>query len=472
MTGVSSLWSESRSAWASVFGFLRRPRLTEYTDEESHDFAVARLRRQAEELFEAGVAAAEPRRLVVDALEQDGAFVVEPIRRSGLTLLIGIGKAAPAMARGALEVLAARGRRLDAGIIATDRSNFRELQGCEVFASGHPIPDHGALRAAARIDWLLHNVGPADLVLVLVSGGGSAMLTAPAEGIDLAAKAHATKLLLLGGASVRELNVVRKHLSRFKGGQLAMLAAPAHVESLILSDVTGGELDAIASGPTVADPCTFADALGVIERYELRQRVAPEVLRHLEQGVAGAIAETPKPGDERLATVHNRVLWSNRSSVLVVAARARAFGFETHVLEQPVVGEAREQALMLLERARGLGEGRNALIAGGETTVTVRGAGRGGRNQELALALALDERRSPLQRPWALLSAGTDGIDGPTDAAGAIVDCYTLERARGLDGEQELLRNNSNGLLEAAGDLLVTGPTGTNVADLMILLVS
>jgi glycerate 2-kinase len=337
----------------------------------------------------------------------------------------------------------------------------------------HPIPDARGEAAAAEILRLARDAGPDSLVLCLISGGGSALTPAPVPGVTLAEKQATTRLLLECGATINELNAVRKHLSRLKGGQLARAAHPAPVVSLLLSDVIGDPLDVIASGPTAPDPTTFGDALAVLDRFGLRARLPSAVRAHLEGGARGVAEETPKPGDPALAGVTNVVIGNNGLVVDAAVAEARRVGLTPCLLTRRLQGEAREVARvfasLLDETARGgLIQGRPAcLIAGGETTVTIRGRGTGGRCQEFALAL-VPELAS--MRDVVVLAAGTDGSDGPTDAAGAVVDTTTLERARGkgMDARRALAENDSHPFFAALGDLVMTGPTGSNLMDLYL----
>ncbi|HET8533115.1 MAG TPA: DUF4147 domain-containing protein, partial [Methylomirabilota bacterium] len=309
-----------------------------------------------------------------------------------------------------------------------------------------------------------------------VSGGGSALTPAPVPPITLADKQAMTRLMLAAGANINQLNAVRKHCSLLKGGQLARAAAPARVHALLLSDVIGDPLDVIASGPTAPDASTFADALAILRRFDLLARAPGAIVDRLERGARGEIPETPKPDDPVFRQVTNTVIGNNALVVDAAAARARALGYTPHVLTRSIEGEAREVADRLVALARQVREGRGpvaapaCVIAGGETTVTVRGTGTGGRCQEfgLAAALAIEGLDGVVA-----LAAGTDGTDGPTDAAGAVVDGGSAARARerGRDPRASLAANDSNPLLAAIGDLLVTGPTNTNLLDLYLLLI-
>ena len=423
--------------------------------------AAARLDAQA--IWRAALAAGSVAPLVDRALERLRFDLTHPSWRH--LLVFGCGKASGAMAAAVERTL---GRRITEGLVvvkdgytvATARVVLRE--------AGHPVPDARGQAAAEEIVRRVRSAGADDAVLFLVSGGGSALTPAPVRPITLAEKQETTRLLLGAGATINELNAVRKHLSLFKGGQLARAAAPATLISLILSDVIGDPLDVIASGPTAPDPTTFAEALAVLERRGVGHLVSNAVRARLEAGARGEVEETPKPGDRAFERVTNVVIGNNALVVDAAAAEARRLGYRAEVLTRSLQGEAREIALELVARARSLPP-RSCLIAGGETTVTVRGRGRGGRCQEFALAAGLQLRRDDRV---VVLAAGTDGTDGPTDAAGAIADAET--RARGERAGQAARRalddNDAYTFLSAAGDLVVSGPTNTNLLDLYLLL--
>jgi glycerate 2-kinase len=330
------------------------------------------------------------------------------------------------------------------------------------------VPDARGERAAGGLLALARSAGERDLVLLLVSGGGSALTPAPASPVTLAEKQAVTRALLEAGATIGELNAVRKHLSRLKGGQLARTAAPAAVLTLVLSDVIGDPLDVIASGPTAPDPTTFGRALDVLRERGVLAAAPATVRERLTAGARGAIAETPKPGDPLFRRVANAVIGNNALIATAAVERARALGYRPQLLTRELQGEARSVARQLVELARSLPPPA-CVIASGETTVTVRGRGRGGRCQEFALAAALLVESEP---GITVLAAGTDGTDGPTDAAGAIVDGSTVERARraGLDATVALDDNDAYHVLRATGDLIVSGPTNTNLLDLYAVL--
>jgi glycerate 2-kinase len=438
---------------------------------------TATLRRHAIQILSAAVEAADPHAAVRRALRWDGRRLHAGHRTcevdaAARIVVLGAGKASARMAEAVEDLL---GDRVTTGVVVTKYGHGTPLRRVALVEAGHPLPDAAGLEGGRRVAQAAASAGAADVVLVLISGGGSALLPLPVEGIGLEEKGAATDLLLRAGATITDLNAVRKHLSRIKGGGLARLAAPASVVTLVLSDVLHNPLDAIASGPTVPDPSTFADALAVVDRYGVRDRLPASVRRHLERGAAGRVAETPKPGDPAFARATAVVIGDITVAAAAAAERAQALGYATRLEAVDVEGEAREVGARLGALVRDLRASPQAaalpsclcLLMGGETTVTVRGPGRGGRNQELALAAAaaLDGL------PQTLIAAfGTDGTDGPTDAAGAVVDGSTLERARarGLDAGAALAANDTYPFFAALGDLIVTGPTQTNVNDLWL----
>ncbi len=419
------------------------------------------------EFFDAALAAVDPAR----AVERHFGSVEQRLEREGIdrVRLVAVGKAAWPMAR---QAQARLGGRLVEGVVLTRHGQApdRAAPPLEVLEGGHPLPDAGSVAGTAAVCRVLRAAEPGTLVLFLISGGGSALLVAPAGALSLEQQQQATDELLRCGAEIDEINAVRKHLSAIKGGQAARLAAPAGVLSLIVSDVIGDRLDVIASGPTAPDPSTYAEALEVLRRHRISDRVAPAVIAHLEQGAAGDLPETPGPGDPLFAAVENFLVASNTLAVEAAVEAARRSGWHAETGARDVRGEAREVGVEMARDALGRRRGSCCTVSGGETTVHVRGPGRGGRNMELALAFAMEIAGA---ESITLLSAGTDGSDGPTDAAGAIVDGQTVPRAlaRGLDPRTYLERNDSYEFFRRAGGLLITGPTNTNVMDLQILLV-
>ena len=436
-----------------------------------------RLRRAAAAILAEGLQAADPARLVRRNLVLRGGKLeaggtVHRLGR-GRLVLVAAGKAAATMARAAEDVL---GDQLSAGL-AVDTSPAAGLTRVGLRVAGHPVPDERGLAAASELETMVRGLGRDDLLLVLLSGGASALLPAPVAGLTLEDKALVTSQLLRAGATIRELNTVRKHLSRLKGGGLARAAAPARCVCLVLSDVVGDDLSTIASGPTVPDPTSYQEALATLESRGATASVPASVLRHLRAGASGDAPETPKPGDAVFRGVTTRIIGSNRLSVEAAAREARRQGLKVVVLTTRLEGEAREVARVLVAMLRECVEtGRPAtppvcLIAGGETTVTVRGDGRGGRNQELAMAAAGPLASFPA--PAVVACLATDGVDGMSRAAGGVVDDETLGRARGLglaSLADFLAANDSEAFLASLGDLIVTGPTGTNVVDLAVLL--
>ncbi|UCD34551.1 MAG: glycerate kinase [Nitrospiraceae bacterium] len=402
--------------------------------------------------------------------------------------VVGFGKASCQMARAVEESLGPDA--IASGIVITkyghagamhsavshrpEGSELSGLRKIRVFEAGHPIPDQQGVEAAEEIIRLLAHSKDRDLVLCLVSGGGSALFVSPCEGITLREKQAITDLLLKSGADITELNAVRKHLSKVKGGRLAEIAAPAEIISLMISDVIGDRLDVIASGPTAPDPSTFQDALDVIRKYSLADSAPASVMELLERGLRGDIPDTPKAGDPLFSRVQNLIVGSNRIAIERARQEAEALGYRTEVLSSEISGEARDVGQWLARKAReareAVGGSTQCFISGGETTVHVRGRGKGGRNTELALSFAME---ADGMKGVTLLSAGTDGTDGPTDAAGAIVDGGTVERARsrGLNPREYLENNDSYTFFKAIDSLLITGPTGTNVMDVQILIV-
>ena len=424
---------------------------------------VKPLRRHALSIFKAALAAADPADAVAHHLKR------RDFSRYRNIFVIGAGKAGASMAQAAERVL---GRRIAAGLINVKDGHVAKLRRIELNECGHPMPDGRGVAGAERIAQIAAAAGRDDLVVCLISGGGSALLPLPAEGITLEEKQGTTRLLLSCGANIHEINAIRKHISRIKGGQLARLAAPATVESLLLSDVIGDDLDVIGSGPTAPDASTFAMAGGVLDKYGIRGQVPAAVRERIERGERGEIAETPKPGDPIFHRVRNTVVGGNRLALAAAARSARGLGYRTLVLSSEIEGETREIARMHAAIAREIVHGRQpvkppaCIITGGETTVTIHGEGLGGRNQEFVLAAALDI--AGLERV-VVFSAGTDGTDGPTDAAGAIADGATL--ARNPDARRFLAQNDSYRYFQALDDLVITGPTNTNVADVRLVLV-
>lgn len=412
--------------------------------------------------FRAALAAADPLAIVP-------AHLPPPPR--GRTVVVGAGKAAASMGL-AVERGWPAGRALE-GLVITRYGHGLPLQRIRVVEAGHPVPDEHGEAAAREILDLARSLGEDDLLLVLVSGGGSSLLSLPVPGVPMEDLRKVTRDLLASGAPIQEMNTVRKHLSVIQGGRLA-LATRARVVALVISDVTGDDPTHVASGPTVPDPTTYRDAIEILERFAV---AAPaSIAAHLARGAAGGVAETPKPGDPAFARVDNRVIGTARASLMNAAAYVREHGVTPMVLGDSVTGESAEVAKVYAALAREVREHGNpmqppvALISGGETTVTLRKSGRGGRCAEFLLSLAVS--LDGLDDTWAL-ACDTDGIDGSEDNAGAILAPDALERAHaaGLAPKKMLAENDSYGFFAALGDLVVTGPTRTNVNDYRIIMV-
>ena len=433
-------------------------------------------------IFQSALAAVDPYQAVRKALllkENQLIFGDQQydLDRFERIIVVGAGKATAKMSVAAEETL---GNRIQEGLIITPKGQHAAfLRRVEQRTGSHPIPDKSGLEATKKILDMVQSAGEKDLVICLISGGGSALLVQPVPGITLEEKQQVTAVLLKAGASIRELNTVRKHLSRVKGGWLAATAYPATVLTLILSDVIGNPLDVIASGPSAPDSSTFKDAVHILEKYRLRDPLPKAVITWLDQGVGGRHAETPKSSEVCFEKTRNVIIGSIEQALSAALAEAKEQGFSADIITSEMQGEAREAAKILAETAieskKTVTPGRALLrLSGGETTVTVRGQGLGGRNQEMALAFALEIEGIP---GISLLSAGTDGVDGPTDAAGALVDGETAGLARkiGLDPQDYLNRNDSYSFfkkLDAANGKkshVLTGPTGTNVMDLQIM---
>ena len=435
------------------------------------------MRSDALAIFQAGLASVAPGPAIRAHCRRDGNRLDVGSRTYDLARyekiwIIGTGKASAAMAQTMEDLL---GDRVAGGLITVKYDHLAPLRTVRIIEAGHPVPDQNGCNGAREMLSLAQAAGPKDLVFCLISGGGSALMPLPGDGLTLADKQAVSKVLLSCGASIHEMNTIRKHLSAIKGGHLAAAVYPAELCTLILSDVVGDDLDIIASGPTVPDPGTFEMALAIVERYRITKHLPDSVLQYLTRGAAGEIPESPKPTADCFDRAHHLIVGSNRQCVQAARKEANTRGYQTLVLSSLVEGETRDIARMHGAMGREVLSTGNpvappaCLISGGETTVTLKGNGRGGRNQEFALAAALDIEGT---QEIVVLSGGTDGTDGPTDAAGAIVDGYTTSRAKaaGLDPWHHLVDNNAYPLFERLGDLLLTGPTNTNVMDLRLVL--
>jgi len=452
--------------------------------EEASGNRLERLRRDAEDIFKAGIRRVDPYEAVRRFLQRDGDRLVLG-ETGGDTIpldlaafqhiyVVGGGKATAPMAL-ALEALF--GDRITQGIVNVKYGFSETLERIEVVEADHPVPDQNGVEGTRRIMNLLEEAGEKDLVVSLISGGGSALLPQPAGGIRLEEKQAVTRKLLECGASIDEINAVRKHISASKGGQMARAAAPATTVNLMLSDVVGDRMDVIASGPFVPDESSFEEAWHILERYDLLESTPESVRRHLNQGRQGTQPETPKAEDAAFARVTNLIIGSNIQALEQAATHAETLGYRPLILSSTIEGETRDVAKVHAAIAREMLQSERpvpppaCVISGGETTVTIRGNGRGGRNQEFCLAAALEIAGLPER--LVILSGGTDGNDGPTDAAGAVVDPRTVEKGKeaGLEAADFLDNNDAYTYFTATGELLMTGPTKTNVMDVRLILI-
>jgi glycerate 2-kinase len=412
------------------------------------------IRRDAVTCALAAIAAVDPGDLVRGALER--------YRIGGDVALVAVGKAAGTMMTAAAGIL---GERVQRGV-AISPDPVKCADGVSCYVGGHPVPNERGAEGARAVLALAESLGSGDTLLCLVSGGASSLMALPADGLTVADMASTTSLLLRAGASIQELNCVRKHLDKLKGGRLAATAFPARVVALVLSDVVGDSLTTIASGPTVADPTTVAEAIAALEARGIWDAVPDAVRAHLKRGTD----ESPKPGDPRLASAESHIIGSNVTAAEAACAQARALGYAARVVTTSMTGEASSVGAEIVRALRdevARAGSRVALVYAGETTVTVRGSGVGGRNQELALGAAIEMDGAS---GMAVASLGTDGVDGPTDAAGAVADGESIRRARarGRDPVTALAANDTYNFWKSLGALVRTGPTGTNVMDIVV----
>jgi len=449
------------------------------------------LRKDALDIFQQGLDAADPYQAVKNCLaitegHLEIALDIKDATKKRMGTwqnihVIAFGKAAYPMAKAVKDIIPEN--YLAANILAvTNYENESTLKkesslGIEVIAAAHPLPDLSGQKTAKKIVERLKEASEDDLVLVLISGGGSALIPYPAVGITLDDKIATTTLLLASGADINQINCVRKHLSQIKGGHLTKFASPADIHSLILSDVIGDDLSSIASGPTVPDNSTFLEAINILNEKQIWHKIPFSVQKLLEKGKRGEIEETPKENEPYFHQSSHTLVGSNSLSLNTIITTAKGKGYKISTFSRSLSGEAKEIAKQLIDFANNQLDKEpsqvTAILAGGESTVTIKGTGRGGRNQEMALAFAIAEEKHPIQGKWLFLSGGTDGRDGPTDAAGGLVDSETLKRIKklGLKPKEYLENNDSYSILKQSQDLLMTGSTGTNVADLQILLI-
>jgi len=430
------------------------------------------------EIFQAGLKAVAPGTAIKSIVQCSKNILTVRDQQYDLNqyedvIVIGAGKAGASMAKAVEDIL---GQRITKGLITVKYGHVEPLKTIELVEAGHPVPDENGICAANKMIQLAHEAGEKSLVICLISGGGSALLPLPVDGVSLMDKQETTKVLLGCGATIHEINAIRKHLSVIKGGCLARAVYPATLITLILSDVVGDDLDSIASGPCVPDPRTFADCLAILDKYDITAQIPVNVLNYLSSGNEGQVAETPKHGEIFFTKTQNEIVASNFNALLKASQKAESLGFNTLLLSSMLEGETREVACNHIAIVREIKKHGYplktpaCLLSGGETTVKIRGEGKGGRNQEFVLAASI--RMADIKNV-VILSAGTDGNDGPTDAAGALADDTTLVRAEQLeiDPKMYLDHNDSYNFFDMLGDLYKTGPTNTNVMDLRIILI-
>jgi glycerate 2-kinase len=446
-------------------------------------FSLDEMKRTAKAIFSKALSAVDPSKILKERIriERDRLSIkmqgdsekIFDLKAFHKIVVVGTGKASSSMARAIEELF---GDRMTKGVITTKYGHLLPLKQTQIIEAGHPIPDRKGYEGARKIQRLLKESGPNDLVIFLLSGGGSALLPFPADGIELKEKQEVTQLLLDSGAGIKEINTVRKHISWMKGGWVAKWAYPSTVIALILSDVVGDQLDVIGSGPTVPDPSTFEEAWEILKKYGLLNEITPSIRKHLQSGREGKVEETPKPGEVAFEKVSNILIGSNILALREAKKEAESLGFNTLILSSSIEGETREASRFHTAVAKEVISSGNpiprpaCILSGGETTVTIKGKGLGGRNQEFVLAGALEI--SGVEKV-VLLSGGTDGTDGPTDASGALADHTTVRRAKtmGLNPKAHLENNDAYPFFQKLGDLLITGPTHTNVMDVRIILV-
>ena len=440
---------------------------------------IEEMRSNAVKIFQKGLQAVEPGSAIKRSCKRESDNLFIGNRKYNLSkikniFVTGAGKATAPMAAAIEDIL---GENITRGIINVKYGHTANLNSIRLIEAGHPVPDKNGMKGADEILNLAAGAKEHDLVLCLISGGGSALLVLPAEGITLKDKQDTIKILLSCGATIHEINTIRKHISKIKGGRLARKAYPASMVSLILSDVVGDDLDVIASGPSTPDPSTFEESMKIFNKYKITKNIPKAVVSHMRKGASGKVPETPKEGNRIFKNTYNLVIAGNMEAITAARQESNKMGYKSLVLSSMIEGETRDVAKVHTAIAKEIVKTGNpipppaCILSGGETTVNITGSGLGGRNQEFVLAAALDiaERKNIV-----VLSGGTDGGDGPTDAAGAMADTNTFKRAEsmGLNPLNFLANNDSYHFFEKLGDLLITGPTNTNVMDLRIMLIT
>ena len=440
-----------------------------------------------ENIYRDAVREVDPAGLIQSRVKKDGRALTiqspdikisEDLSRYKQVIVLGIGKASASMASAMESILEGK---LSAGFVITKYGHGLKLRKIQVMEAGHPGPDENSLEGALILSQMADAADEHTLIINLISGGGSSLLCLPAEGISLEDKRQTTRLLLASGADIDEMNCIRKHISKVKGGGLARIASPARLINLILSDVIGDKIDTIASGITAPDHSTFQDALLIVRKYALEDKLPQAVRDLLVQGGEGKIPETPKAGNPVFRNTVNIILGNNTLAVSAAWKTAQRLGYDARILSTTLAGEASDAGAYFAQLAKVINLGKSgivkpaAIIAGGETTVTIRGKGKGGRNQEMALAFAIELHRiTPGSPNIFFLSAGTDGSDGPTDAAGAFVTPALMEKMKAISTQAAacLAENDAYHFFRDTGDLFKTGPTYTNVCDIQVLLVT
>jgi glycerate 2-kinase len=436
------------------------------------------LRRDAVKVYSSGIRAVSPLAAVSRFCSLNGSILSVGTRAYDLSrfkhiYVIGAGKACAPMASALENIL---GDRIDTGLISVKYQHIEALSKIKIREAAHPIPDESGLDGAREILDIAQSANAEDLVLCLLSGGGSALLSLPVAGISLSDKQKTNRILLSCGADIHEINTIRKHISSIKGGRLAQAVYPATLETLILSDVIGDDPDVIASGPTVPDSSVFEDCMGIMNKYGIYADIPKSVISHIQNGFGNEAAETPKKDDSVFQKTGYTIIGSNSKALSAAKETAGLLGYKTIILSSGIDGDTTQAANFHAAIAGEIKKTKNpvappaCILSGGETTVHIKGNGTGGRNMEFALAFAIAARGL---KNIVLLSAGTDGTDGPTDAAGAFLDSDTLKRAKtaGIDPVSHLLDNDSYNFFRKTGDLFITGPTNTNVMDLRIMIV-
>ena len=439
---------------------------------------IESMRSNAVKIFHQGLQAVEPGSAVKRSCKRESDYLFIGNRKYNLSrihniFVTGAGKATAPMAAAIEDIL---GEKITRGIINVKYGHTANLNRITLIEAGHPVPDKNGMQGTDEILNLAEDAKKDDLVICLLSGGGSALLVLPAAGITLKDKQDTIKILLSCGATIHEINTIRKHLSKIKGGRLARAAYPADMISLILSDVVGDDLDVIASGPSVPDPSTFEECIKIIKKYKLTKSIPKAVVSRIRQGASGKVPETPKARNKIFKNTYNLIIAGNMDAINAARRESKTMGYKTLVLSSMIEGETRHVAKVHTAIAKEILKTGNpipppaCILSGGETTVKIKGSGLGGRNQEFVLAAAIDIAE---KNDIVVLSGGTDGGDGPTDAAGAIADNTTFKRAEsmGLNPSHYLLNNDSYQFFNKLGDLIVTGPTNTNVMDLRIMLI-